>query len=163
LTPPKSPLEASPKELAQTIPVPGRRAEANDDNLNEQSPRVPGSIGQPSAPHAAVELQSDPQGADFKPYLAKILGIVRANWHRVVPESARMGTVHGRTVMEFIIDRDGSIPKIVTADSSGSDALDRAALVGLSMSNPLPPLPADFKGAQVRLAFTFSYNLPSQQ
>ena len=73
-----------------------------------------------------------------------------------------MGTLRGRTVLEFIISRDGSIPKLVTADPSGSEPLDRAAVAGLSMSNPLPPLPADFKGLQVRLAFSFAYNMPSQ-
>jgi TonB family protein len=64
--------------------------------------------------------------------------------------------------LEFIINRDGSIPKLVTAESSGLDPLDRAAVAGLSMSNPLPPLPADFKGQQVRLAFSFAYNMASQ-
>ncbi len=109
-----------------------------------------------------MELQSDPEGADFKAYLTRILAIVRSNWRRVIPESARMGTLRGRTVMEFIINRDGSIPKLVTAQSSGSEPLDQAAVAGLSMSNPLPALPADYKGFQVRLAFTFTYNLPSQ-
>jgi hypothetical protein len=42
------------------------------------------------------------------------------------------------------------------------DALDRAAVAGLSMSNPLPPLPAEFKGEQVRLAFSFAYNMAAQ-
>ncbi len=73
-----------------------------------------------------------------------------------------MGTLRGRTVVEFTINRDGSIPHLATADPSGSEPLDRAAVAGLSMSNPLPPLPADFKGFSVRLAFTFSYNMPSQ-
>ena len=73
-----------------------------------------------------------------------------------------MGTLKGRTVIEFIINRDGSIPKLVTADTSGSEPLDRAAVAGLSMSNPLPPLPAGYKGLQVRLAFTFAYNMPAQ-
>lgn len=122
----------------------------------------PGAVGQASAQHSAVELKSDPEGADFKPYLQQILAIVRANWRRAMPESARMGLVHGRTVMEFVIDRDGNMPKIVIAEYSGTDALDRAAAAGLTMSNPLPPLPASFKGGQVRLAFTFAYNMPSQ-
>jgi TonB family protein len=122
----------------------------------------PGTIGQAGAQHSAIELKSDPQGADFKPYLTRILAIVRANWKHVIPESARLGTVRGRTVVEFIINRDGSIPKVVTAESSGVDPLDQAAIAGLSMSNPLPPLPEDFKGFQVRLAFTFAYNMPSQ-
>jgi hypothetical protein len=39
--------------------------------------------------------------------------------------------------------------------------LDRAAVAGLSMSNPLPPLPAGFKGAFVNLQFSFNYNMPS--
>jgi len=29
------------------------------------------------------------------------------------------------------------------------------------MSNPLPPLPPEFKGAYIRLQFSFSYNMPS--
>jgi TonB family protein len=73
-----------------------------------------------------------------------------------------MGVLRGRTVMEFVVNRDGSIPQIVTADSSGSEPLDRAALAGLSMSNPLPSLPEDYRGMQLRLAFSFSYNMPSQ-
>jgi TonB family protein len=135
----------------------------SDDNKSRPSPPVPGLNAQNATQHAAIELQSDPQGADFRAYLAQVLTIVRTNWRGVIPQSVHMGTLRGRTVVEFIISRDGSIPKLVTADSSGSEALDRAAVAGLSMSNPLPPLPADFKGAQVRLAFTFSYNMPSAQ
>lgn len=157
---PKTSVQAAVQDLAKS----GRSSHVavSDDNSSEARVRMPGSLAEPAARHAAVELESDPEGADFKPYLQQILAIVRANWRRVVPESARMGTLRGRTVMEFIINRDGSIPKIVTASSSGSDPLDRAALAGLSMSNPLPPLPADYKGFQVRLAFTFSYNLATQ-
>ncbi|HEY1215810.1 MAG TPA: TonB family protein, partial [Bryobacteraceae bacterium] len=119
-----------------------------------------GSVDNAPSQHAAIELKSDPQGADMKPYLIRILAIVRANWRTVTPESARLGTRRGCTVMEFAIDRNGSIPKMVVADSSGSDPLDRAAAAGLMMSNPLPPLPSDFRGMQMRLAFSFSYNLP---
>lgn len=161
LAPPKNPVQAAIKGLAQDGNA--RRLVVTDDNSSEPIPGAPGSIGRVgAAQHAAVELQSDPQGADFKPYLTRILAIVRGNWRRVIPESARMGTLRGRTVLEFIINRDGSIPKLVTADPSGSEPLDRAAVAGLSMSNPLPPLPADYTGMQVRLAFSFSYNMPSQ-
>ena len=134
----------------------------SDDSATQPMTGSPGTIGQAGAQHAAVELQSDPQGADFKPYLAQILAIVRANWRKVIPMSARMGMLRGRTTLEFIISRNGSIPKLVLADSSGVEPLDRAAIAGLSMSNPLPPLPADYKGFQVRLAFSFAYNMPSQ-
>jgi outer membrane biosynthesis protein TonB len=52
--------------------------------------------------------------------------------------------------------------KVVVADSSGSAPLDQAAVAGLSMSNKLPPLPSDFRGFQVRLAFSFAYNVASR-
>jgi TonB family protein len=77
----------------------------------------------------------------------------------VIPESARLGTRHGRTIVEFAVNRDGTLAKVVISDYSGSDPLDRAAVAGLSMSNPLPPLPREYRGLQVRLALSFSYNL----
>jgi TonB family protein len=160
ITPPKATVQEAMKGLERSGN--SGRLVISDDVLSEPSPLTPGARRQPGAEHAAVELQSDPEGADFKAYLTRILTIVRSNWRRVIPESARMGTLRGRTVMEFIINRDGSIPKLVTAQSSGSEPLDRAAVAGLSMSNPLPALPSDYKGFQVRLAFTFTYNLPSQ-
>lgn len=160
ITPPKATVQEAMKGPVRSGM--STRMVISDDSLTQPSPATPGVLNQPGSEHAAVELQSDPAGADFKAYLTRILAIVRANWKRVIPESARMGTLRGRTVMEFIINRDGSIPKLVTAQSSGLEPLDQAAVAGLSMSNPLPALPADYKGFQVRLAFTFSYNLPSQ-
>ena len=160
LPPPRATIQSAVSDL--THRGASDQVVITDDSPTELLPgaaRVPGQLG---AQHSAVELQSDPQGADFKPYLTRILAIVRANWRHVIPESARMGTVHGRTVLEFIINRDGKIPKLVTAQSSGLEPLDRAAIAGLSMSDPLPPLPADFKGMQVRLAFSFAYNMPAQ-
>ncbi len=161
LTPPNPGVQAAINGLTQNANG-SHLVISDDNNVSEPMPSAPGSLGHAGAQHAAVELQSDPQGADFKQYLRQILMIVRGNWRRVIPESARMGQLRGRTVVEFIINRDGGIPKLVTADSSGSDPLDRAAVAGLSMSNPLPPLPADFKGYQIRLAFSFAYNMPSQ-
>ena len=160
LPPPKATVQSAVNELSQHGA--SNQVVITDDSPTEPSPnsvRMPGQLG---AQHSAVELQSDPMGADFKPYLTRILAIVRANWRHVIPESARLGTLRGRTVLEFVINRDGKIPKLVTAQSSGIEPLDRAAIAGLSMSDPLPPLPSDFKGMQVRLAFSFAYNMPAQ-
>ena len=104
-------------------------------------------------------MLSDTQGVDFKPYLIRILSSVRRNWFAVMPESARFGR-KGRVLIQFAINRDGSVPKLVIASGSGADALDRAAVAGISASNPFPPLPAEFKGNQVRLQFSFRYNVP---
>jgi TonB family protein len=125
-------------------------------------PGAPAPGGQYANQHATIELKSDPEAADLRPYLAQILSIVRANWHRVIPESAVIGHLRGQTVIEFALDREGHVVKLVVADPSGSTPLDTAAVAGLSMSNPLPPLPSDYKGFQLRLAFSFDYNIPVQ-
>jgi TonB family protein len=108
---------------------------------------------------SSLELLSDPQGVDFRPYMLRILGIVKRNWFAVMPESARYGR-RGKTVIQFAISRDGRVPKLVIASPSGADALDRAAVAGISASNPFPPLPGEFKGDVIRLQFGFSYNMP---
>jgi len=104
-----------------------------------------------------LQLLSDASGFDFKPYLMQVLASVRRNWMSVIPESARMGR-KGQVLIQFIIDRHGSVPKLVIATSSGTEAFDRAAVAGVSASNPFPPLPAEFKGDQIRLQLAFSYN-----
>lgn len=108
---------------------------------------------------SALELLSDPQGTDFKPYLIQVLAAVKRNWLAVFPESARLGR-QGRVAIQFSIDRAGRIPKLVIAMPSGTEALDRAAVAGISAANPLPPLPAGFRGGEVRLQLVFSYNMP---
>jgi len=122
-------------------------------SLNE-SP-APGRIG------SNLQLLSDPAGVDFKPYLIQVLTAVRRNWLAVIPQSARMGRT-GRVLIQFIIDRTGGVPKLVIATPSGTEAFDRAAVASISASYPFPPLPADFKGDQIRLQLAFAYNTPTR-
>lgn len=131
-------------------------------DLGEGSGGLGESLNNPSAATrnaSALELLSDTQGVDFKPYLIRILSTVRRNWFAVMPESARFGR-KGKVLIQFAISKDGSVPKLVIASSSGADALDRAAVAGISASNPFPPLPNEFRGNVVRLQFTFRYNVP---
>lgn len=121
-----------------------------------------GMLNQPPSPGrqaSNLELLSDPLGVDFRPYLINILASVRRNWFAVMPESAKLGR-QGRVAIQFAIARNGSVPKLVIVGHSGTDALDRAAVAGISASNPFPPLPPEFKGNQIRLQFNFAYNVP---
>lgn len=126
-----------------------------EDPVPSLAPRTPGGIAKPSS---SVELLSDPQGVDFKPYLIRVLTAVRRNWMAVIPESARFGGVRGRVLVQFAINRDGSVRKIVFAANSGSEALDRAAIAGISASTPFPALPNEFPGPEVRLQLSFTYS-----
>ena len=48
------------------------------------------------------------------------------------------------------------------AEGAGTDALDRAAVAAISASYPFPPLPAEYKGDQIRLQLAFAYNMPAK-
>jgi TonB family protein len=120
------------------------------------------SLNNPAGPTknaTALELLSDPNGVDFAPYLIRVLSAVKRNWQAVIPESARLGR-RGKVAIQFAISKDGSVPKLVISAASGTDALDRAAVAGISASNPFPPLPDEFRGGQLRLQMVFAYNIP---
>jgi TonB family protein len=111
----------------------------------------------PGAPAKELQLLSDPMGVDFKPYLDRVLLSVKQHWLAVIPESVRLGR-RGKVVLVFSIDRRGGVPKLVIASPSGADALDRAAVAGVSASNPFPPLPSEFRGETIVLQLNFTYN-----
>ena len=67
--------------------------------------------------------------------------------------------MRGVVLLQFIIGRDGNLDKVVIALPSGTESLDRAAVASLSASVPFPPLPKDFRGKEVRLQFSFKYNV----
>ncbi|HEV3331830.1 MAG TPA: TonB family protein, partial [Bryobacteraceae bacterium] len=113
----------------------------------------------PGVQGSNLELLSDPQGVDFRPYLMQVLAAVRRNWLAVLPESAKLGR-RGRVSLQFAIARVGSVAKLVIVNYSGTDALDRAAVAGISASDPFPPLPSEYKGERVVLQFNFAYNMP---
>lgn len=126
----------------------------------DPTPSLGDTLRRPPTPGktaSSLELMSDPMGVDFKPYLIRILAQVRRNWFAVIPESVRLGR-RGRVTLQFAIDRSGGVPKLVIAMPSGAEALDRAAVAGISASVPFPPLPKEFPGQQIRLQFAFQYN-----
>lgn len=125
-------------------------------------PGLFGGIRTPPSPGvqgASLELKSDPGGVDFKPYLQQILAAIRRNWMAVIPESVKMG-LRGRVALQFRISKDGRVVRLVYAEQSGSRPLDEAAVAGVSASNPLPPLPGEFKGDSIVVQFNFAYNMP---
>ena len=151
LAPPRNTVDDAVRDIARN---PGGGSLAVGDVLESGGLQLP----RPGRPGSRLELLSDPEGVDFRPYLLKVLQAVRRNWFAVIPESVKLGR-RGRVVIQFAIDRQGRVPKLIIAMPSGAEALDRAAVAGISASNPLPPLPEEFKGDQVRLQFTFLYNM----
>jgi TonB family protein len=104
-----------------------------------------------------LEVLSDTMGVDFAPYLSRIVREVRENWYREVPPSVEFKK--GKLAIEFAILKDGRVAGMQLTDGSGDTALDRAAWAGITLSNPFPPLPAEFNGKYLSLRFRFYYNL----
>jgi len=114
----------------------------------------------PGRQASSLELLSDPKGVDFRPYLLQVLAAVRRNWFAVYPESARLG-LRGKVEAQFVIAKDGSVPKLVIVLHS-IPALERAAVAGIDASHPFPPFPTEFSGDRIVLKLTFSYNMPKK-
>lgn len=125
----------------------------------EDVPRVPGVAPSPCNDCSALQLLSDPTNVDFKPYLLQVLAVVKRHWMSVIPASARQGR-RGIVVLRFAIDRHGAVPKVDVSSPSGTD-FDFAAVTGISMSVPFPPLPAEYRGEQINLQMAFAYNMPA--
>jgi TonB family protein len=117
---------------------------------------LPASAGRPQS---SLQLKSDPMGVDFRPYMIQVLAAVRRNWFAVYPEAAKTGA-RGQVILQFRIDKKGGVVKVVFDGTTPSRPLNEAAVAAISASNPMPPLPAAFKGDSVVLQMTFLYNMP---
>jgi TonB family protein len=139
----------------------GGRSSVNVGEQDETSLGTPGGAGAPGAPGhpgSALDLLSDPAGANFRPYLAQVLAQVRRNWMTIFPDAARMGQ-RGKVVAQFIIGQDGSLVKVVLAAEAANKSLNEAAVAALQMSAPFPAFPSGYRGGQVRLQLSFLYNM----
>jgi TonB family protein len=148
----------------RVVPIPDASPSAALRNLGGGLPRLPTPVQGPETDPSALQLPqllTDNQGVDFAPYLRLILQTVKRNWQSVMPEAVRLGR-RGKVSIVFSIGRDGQVIKLVINDSSGIDSFDKAAVAGISMSNPFPPLPSAFKADHIAVQFNFAYNTPKK-
>jgi TonB family protein len=85
-------------------------------------------------------------------YLAAVQRKVYEQWAQ--PFSTSRGQ---RVVIVFEIARNGEVTRARVEKASGDAAYDLAALRAVASANPLPPLPAEFKGSVIRVHFGFEY------
>lgn len=106
-----------------------------------------------------LEILTNTEGVDFGSYLQGVVANIKQHWYAIIPQRA-MAPVRqrGKVMIEFTIEKDGRIARLRYASTSGDEVLDRAAYEGITDSNPLLPLPAEFRGPYLGLRFTFFYN-----
>jgi len=95
---------------------------------------------------------------DIREYYFEMLRRINAKWWLNM-ENRQGG--RNRAVFYLVIARDGTIVDRMMVTSSGNPAYDRAMLLTLEASNPLPPLPESYRGDyfQAPLRFNVPLNL----
>ena len=106
-----------------------------------------------------IEVLSDTNGFNIRPYVKQVVARVKATWFPLVPSAAYRPFVEvGHVSVDFRLKKDGQIADIKYHDTSGNSGFDRAAYGAIRSSNPLPPLPEGFQCQFIWLRFHFYYN-----
>lgn len=112
--------------------------------------------GRHSGINTGVEILSDTQGVNFEPYIKRLLRILYNNWIPLIPEETLPPlNKEGQTLIRFTINPDGSVAAMHLDDSTHDTAINHAAWGAITSSDPLPPLPKEFKGSNLELRIDF--------
>jgi TonB family protein len=88
----------------------------------------------------------------FAYYLEIVKERISSNWSPPPVAGSPEGVA---STVYFKISRDGRLEDVKIEKSSEFDLFDRSALRAVDSSNPLPPLPAGFKGSSLGVHFEF--------
>jgi TonB family protein len=114
-----------------------------------------GSFNQSGSPgggggRAGIDALPEP---DFGPYIAELQRRIRRNWSPPTADRSK------RVVAFFKISRDGRLLSLTLSTASGTKIYDDAALAAVRASAPFRPLPAEFRGQDIDVQFTFDYDV----
>jgi TonB family protein len=160
---PKAPLKKTPPPKAPPKPAaqPSKAAPAPDPPSNA----IPAGQGRPSLAYGQFSTGAGDAGIGFgdagfgdrySAYVNSIARAISGNW---LKSMANVGNQKApRVYMAFDINRNGGITNIHMTQSSGIPSLDRTAERAIHASDPLPSLPADYRGSSVSVSFYFEYS-----
>jgi TonB family protein len=98
-------------------------------------------------------LYYNDKGANFVPWLRRMLAEVRRNWF--IPYSVAFN--HGHVAVGISVARDGTVTELNVLIPSGISGFDNAA-VGALRASVLLPLPADYPDDRFDIILVFWYN-----
>jgi len=149
------PLVLIPATLAshaQNPPAAASRPESVPAKADDAKPKLS---------QGGVEILSDTQGVDFKPWIKHWHKVTEKTWDPLIPDEANPPKLaKGVVVIRFKVLRSGRLMdgSMVLEGRSGVHGLDRAAWGALTGSN-YPPLPSDFKSPYLEMRARFLYNM----
>jgi len=110
------------------------------------------------ADEQGLEILSDTQGVDFKPYLKDAMGQIYKQWLTLMPEAAKKKEEKGATLIRVTINPDGTIAAMHLDGSSKDAALDRTAWGAITGVGNFPALPSTFHGPNLVVRIHFLVN-----
>jgi periplasmic protein TonB len=154
--PPKKENKAfQPKQPNPDNAVPGHNQGAM--NVPTGAGSTPGSS---TTPGMAIKAEG---GGDFASrygwYIEAVKRRIQTNWlqNTIDPGVRAAHTAHA--VVEFTIYKDGTVKDIRISQTSGNLSMDNSGLRAIMSSNPMPGLPPDYSGSNVRVIFDFDLSM----
>jgi protein TonB len=105
-----------------------------------------------AAPARPAAPQADPNARAN--YASRVHAIIASHKRYPVGQAAQ-----GAAIVTFTVTRSGALARASLSRSSGSAALDQAALATVRASNPLPPFPAGMPQASATFSAPISFSL----
>ena len=153
--PPRQNKAFEPKIPNPENAVPGKNLGA--PNITTGAGTNPGSS---STPGLAIKSEG---GGDFASrygwYIESVKRRIQTNWlqNTIDPGVRAAHTAHA--VVEFTISKDGTVKDVRISQASGNLSMDNSGLRAIMSSNPMPALPPDYSGSNVRVIFDFDLSM----
>ena len=155
-------------------PPPPRQNKAFEPKIPNPENAVPGrNLGAPnvttgagSSPGASstsgVAIKSE-GGGDFASrygwYIEAVKRRIQTNWLQNTIDPGVRAARSAHAVVEFTINKDGSVKDVRVTQASGNLSMDNSGLRAIMSSNPMPALPPDYSGSSVRVIFDFDLSM----
>ncbi|WOJ90211.1 energy transducer TonB [Methylocapsa polymorpha] len=151
---PELPPAPKPEAVLATAPKP--KLKPPKKIVKEPPKPVVKQAHEPPAPHERAARSASPQSSAVAREGASGSSMSTSNWRSLVLAQLNQhkpGAAHeaGTVSLSFTINRGGHVVAARVAGSSGSAALDQAALAMVHNASPLPPPPAEIGGGSISL------------
>ena len=166
----KAPVKPTPPPPKTTPPPPKPPRPAPAPKAASQPPDTPpnavpfGQGGKPALAYGQFSTGAGAAGIGFGDgtfgdrygwYVDAITRRISQHWLQSLIDN-RVRTAP-RVYLSFDIARNGTVSNVEIKQPSGIPTLDRSAMRAILASNPLTPLPPDYRGPSVNVSFYFEY------
>ncbi len=161
-TPKPEPAVVAPTEESGIKLQPPPKAKPKSKTPPKQTPAP--AVAAPALPYASVG-PAGLKGAisldtnfEFTYYLTLVRNRIAQTW--APPAGLTSGGQPVKAVAYFRVGRDGSISALRLETGSGYEFFDNSVLRAVQLSDPLPPLPLGYSGADLGIHFGFEFVAP---